>query len=106
MIYCIKEFLDLLDTNSEYSSFIENVVLWKKSPNSSTVTKLWGGTTNILIDTGTFVGQDRAVIENTPTVYDLALEYAEVGNKRRFNVYINGKQVGSDIEDSASISMY
>ena len=57
--------------------------------------KLWSGIANILVDDGKFTGQYRLVGEENPTVYDLSAEYINVGNAKRFFLYINGKQVAT-----------
>jgi len=57
--------------------------------------KLWSGLANIITDDGKFTGQYRFVGEENPTVYDLAAEYVNVGDSRRFYLYINGRQVAT-----------
>jgi hypothetical protein len=57
--------------------------------------KLWSGIANILVDDGKFTGQYRFVGEDSPTVYDLSAEYINLGNAKRFFLYINGKQVAT-----------
>jgi hypothetical protein len=51
--------------------------------------RLWGGVGNIIVDEGTFAGQSRVSGEENPTVYDLAIEYQDVGTSRNFYLYIN-----------------
>ena len=51
--------------------------------------KLWGGISNIVVDNGLFTGQYRMAAEETPTVYDLAVEYKKIGNALKFYLYIN-----------------
>lgn len=51
--------------------------------------KLWGGISNIVVDNGLFTGQYRMASEETPTVYDLAVEYKKIGNSLKFYLYIN-----------------
>ena len=51
--------------------------------------KLWGGIANIVVDNGLFTGQYRVAAEETPTVYDLSIEYEKIGNAIRFYLYIN-----------------
>lgn len=51
---------------------------------------LWQGFSQIVVDDGEFVGQQRQAAVQTETVYDLAVEYQEIGSKkRRFYLYIN-----------------
>lgn len=57
--------------------------------------KLWSGLKNIIVDDGKFTGQYRFVGEENPTVYDLAAEYVNIGDSRRFYLYINGKQIAT-----------
>lgn len=57
--------------------------------------KLWSGLANIIVDDGKFTGQYRFVGEENPTVFDLAAEYVNIGDDRRFYLYINGKQIAT-----------
>lgn len=57
--------------------------------------KLWSGIANILVDDGKFTGQYRFFGEENVTVYDLAAEYVNIGNDRRFFLYINDKQIAT-----------
>jgi hypothetical protein len=67
--------------------------------------KLWSGLSQINVDTGDFVGQNRLVGESATTVYDLAAEYVNVGTSRRFFLYMNGKQVAT-IDDTDPLPEY
>ena len=51
--------------------------------------KLWGALSQIIVDEGLFAGQDRIGLEKNPTVYDLSVEYENIGSTRRFYLYIN-----------------
>jgi hypothetical protein len=62
--------------------------------------KLWGGLADITVDGGDFAGQFRMANEKKPTVYDLAVEYQDVGSSRRFFLYINNKLVATVLDDS------
>lgn len=53
--------------------------------------KLWTGLSNIITDSGNFVGQSRITGEPNSTVYDVAVEYEDVGTTRRFYLYVNNK---------------
>jgi len=83
----------------EELSVLNNVLFYKvvrgvkDSKEIAMPVKLWGGLAKILVDEGIFVGQDRISNETNPTVYDLAIEYKDIGNIRRFYLYINGSQV-------------
>ena len=61
-------------------------------------TRLWGGIGDILVDDGLFAGQGRVTGQDNTTVYDLAIEYVDVGTRRDFYLYINNNlvQVVSD----------
>jgi hypothetical protein len=63
--------------------------------------KLWGGVGNILVDEGKFVGMDRVTSQANPTVYDLAVEFEQVGSVRRFFLYINNNLVAT-VDDNSS----
>ena len=52
-------------------------------------TRLWGGIGDILVDEGLFAGQSRITGQENTTVYDLAIEYVDVGTRRDFYLYIN-----------------
>jgi hypothetical protein len=67
--------------------------------------KLWGGTTQILIDEGKFAGMDRILNETNPTVYDLAVEYETIGNTRRFYLYINNVLIAT-VDDTSPLPIY
>jgi len=88
---------------SEYGDdLVSNVAFYKIKRNSSATSdsdkaipiKLWNGVANILVDDGRFTGQSRMIEETSPTVYDLAVEYEEVGDAKRFYLYINNVIVG------------
>ena len=88
-----------LNTNEqgESSVSINNVVFYKvkkETANSNAVPiKLWGGLTKIIVDDGRFTGQYRLAGEENPTVYDLMVEYEQIGTGIRFYLYINNKLV-------------
>ena len=56
--------------------------------------KLWSGAGNVLVDGGKFTGQSRLSTESNPTVYDIAVEYQDIGDFRRFYLYVNNVIVG------------
>jgi hypothetical protein len=78
---------------------VDNVIFYKiikdSDSNSAIPIKLWGGSAAIGVDDGTFVGQYRLYGEDFPTVYDLSVEYEDLGGIRRFYLYINGQQVAT-----------
>ncbi len=67
--------------------------------------KLWGGFGNIIVDDGKFTGQSRIIGEENPTVYDLAVEYQDIGSIRRFYLYINNKLI-KVVDDSSPLPTY
>ena len=92
----------LSDTN------ISNIVFYKIKKDSSgnaIPIKMWSGLTNILVDDGRFTGQYRLAGEENPTVYDLSVEYTDIGTSRRFYLYINNKLVGT-VDDLEPLPSY
>ena len=67
--------------------------------------KLWGGLADIVVDNGLFTGQYRMTAEETPTVYDLSIDYKKIGNTLRFYLYINGVLV-KYVDDSDPLPIY
>lgn len=88
---------------------IHNVVFYKilKDVDSTDAipVKLWGGLSQILVDDGKFTGQYRMTGEEKPTVYDLAVEYKDIGSTRRFYLYINDKLIAI-VDDTQPLSVY
>ena len=74
---------------------VHNVLFYKvKSDNGKAIPlTLYKGLAKIIVDDGRFTGQSRMFAEENPTVYDLAVEYEDIGNTRRFYLYINGTMV-------------
>jgi hypothetical protein len=76
---------------------IHNVLFYKikkNSANSEAIPlKLWGGLSKITVDDGSFTGQYRMTTQETPTVFDLSVEYIDIGNTRRFYLYINNNLI-------------
>ena len=67
--------------------------------------KLWSGLSKIIVDNGIFTGQYRMAGEQNPTVYDLAVEYQNVGTKRRFFLYVNNKLIAT-VDDENPLPVY
>ena len=90
-------------------SDVHNVVFYKvmkdADSESAIPVKLWGGLAQILVDDGNFTGQHRLTGEETPTVYDLSVEYRDIGSTRRFYLYINDKLV-SIVDDETPLEIY
>jgi hypothetical protein len=86
---------------------ISNVFFYKiKSDNGKAIpVKLWEGLGEITVDDGKFTGQSRIVAEENPTVYDLAVEYQDIGKTRRFYLYLNGKLIKT-VDDADPLPVY
>ena len=67
--------------------------------------KLWSGLSQINVDGGDFIGQNRLAGEPDTSVYDLAAEYINIGSTRRFFLYLNGKQIAT-VDDPTPLSEY
>lgn len=100
-----------LKTNQQGQSqfSINNVVFYKikkeSSSNDAIPIKLWGGLAKILVDDGRFTGQQRMAAEDNTTVYDLSVEYQNIGSIRRFFLYINNKLV-KIVDDRDPLPIY
>lgn len=93
------------DNVKEYSN-LENIFFYKiesgvgLGPDGQSAEKeaipirLWTGWSSIIVDDGKFAGMGRLSGEENPTVFDLAVEYVDIGKIRRFYLYINSKLVG------------
>lgn len=102
-------------TESNVGSFtdntenLHNVVFYKikkNSANSEAIpVKLYGGLSKIIVDDGKFTGQYRMAGEENPTVYDLSVEYIDIGNTRRFYLYINNKLI-TTVDDTDPLPVY
>jgi hypothetical protein len=85
---------------------IHNILFYKvgksldNSATQAVPIKLWGDLADITVDSGDFTGQFRMANEKKPTVYDLAVEYQDVGSSRRFFLYVNNKLVATVLDDS------
>lgn len=102
-------------TESNVGSFsdnvenLHNVIFYKVKKDSSTSDavpiKLYGGLSKIIVDDGKFTGQYRMAGEENPTVYDLSVEYLDIGNIRRFYLYINNKLI-TTVDDTDPLPVY
>jgi len=74
---------------------VQNVLFYKvkSSEGKAIPVPLYKGLAKIIVDDGRFTGQSRMFAEENPTVYDLAVEYENIGKTRRFYLYINGTMV-------------
>ncbi len=86
-----------LNNQGQSTISINNILFYKIKKESSSdkaiPVKLWGGLSSILVDDGRFTGQYRMAGEENPTVYDLSVEYQDIGKIRRFYLYINNKLI-------------
>ena len=98
-----------LDSTGQAEVNINNVVFYKvkkdASSNDAIPVKLWGGLTSIIVDDGRFTGQYRLSGEDKPTVYDLSVEYQDIGTLRRFYLYINNKLI-KIVDDTDPLPVY
>ena len=98
-----------LDKQGRSTISINNIVFYKLKKDSSSdkaiPIKLWGGLTNILVDDGRFTGQYRMAGEDNPTVYDLSVEYQDIGSTRRFFLYVNNKLIKT-VDDKDPLPIY
>jgi len=92
----IQQYNQINEDTGKFERVLHNVMFYKvyNSGEKAVANKLWGGIASIIVDEGNFVGQDRIGIQDKPTVYDLSVEYQDIGSIRRFYLYINNKQVG------------
>jgi hypothetical protein len=108
----VSQFSVFNETKNKVSSIVHNIVFYKVVPQkigsnlqpAKIPYKLWGGIGQILVDDGRFVGQDRLVNQNNPTVYDLAVEYETIGSVRRFYLYINNVLIAT-VDDKNPIRL-
>jgi hypothetical protein len=98
-----------LDKNNQSNISINNVVFYKikkDASNSNAIpVKLYGGLAKITVDDGRFTGQYRMAGEENPTVYDLAVEYQDIGKTRRFYLYINNQLI-KVVDDTDPLPIY
>jgi hypothetical protein len=98
-----------VDENNNAQFSVNNVVFYKikkDSSNSDAIpVKLWGGLSKILVDDGKFTGQQRLTGEENSTVYDLSVEYIDIGNTRRFYLYINNQLI-KVVDDTDPLPTY
>jgi hypothetical protein len=61
---------------------------------------LYEGLANIIVDGGEFVGQYRVAAEQNPTVYDLSVEYQDIGSRRKFFLYLNDNLIATVFDEN------
>jgi hypothetical protein len=98
-----------VDENNNAQFSVNNVVFYKikkDASNSNAIpVKLWGGLSKIIVDDGKFTGQQRLAGEEHSTVYDLSVEYVDIGNTRRFYLYINNQLI-KVVDDTDPLPTY
>ena len=98
-----------VDENNNAQFSVNNIVFYKikkDSSNSDAIpVKLWGGLSKIIVDDGKFAGQQRLAGEENSTVYDLSVEYIDIGNTRRFYLYINNQLI-KVVDDTDPLPTY
>ncbi len=99
--------LGIGNLSKEERQTVSNVFFYKiKSNNGAAIpVPLWEGLGEITVDDGKFTGQSRIIAEENPTVYDLAVEYQDIGKVRRFYLYLNGKLIKT-IDDAEPLPTY
>jgi len=104
----IESYLQL-DKDNQSDISINNVVFYKikkDASNSNAIpVKLYGGLAKITVDDGRFTGQYRMAGEENPTVYDLAVEYQDIGKTRKFYLYINNQLI-KVVDDTDPLPIY
>lgn len=83
--------------NNIYDVLFYKVV--SDSTNKAIPIRLWGDYVGIKVDPGNFVGQSRIADQEFQSVYDISVDYEDIGATRRFYLYINSNlvQVVDDI---------
>lgn len=66
---------------------------------------IWQGLADIIVDDGKFTGLSRMVSSQKTTVYDLSVEYVNIGSTRRFYLYLNNKQLAV-VDDTNPLPEY
>ena len=108
------ELLALTDDNLEQypNASVKNILFYKimKEADGSSSSKaipvpLFSGIGDILVDDGRFVGQSRLSSTETTTVYDMAVEYMDIGGTRRFFLYLNGVNIAV-VDDIDPLPIY
>ena len=98
-----------LDKNGQSAISLNNVVFYKvkkdASNNNAVPIKLWGGLASIIVDSGRFDTQYRLAGEDNTTVYDLTVEYQDIGRTRRFYLYINNRLI-KVVDDPDPLPIY
>lgn len=93
------EIVALSTTNlpAEQQKNVNNIIFYKieQADGVAIPITLWQGLGNIIVDDGKFTGQYRMATEEFPSVYDLAVEYEDLGSTRKFYLYINNNLIAT-----------
>ena len=104
--------LDATKLNDSSRQNVHDIIFYKLEAQKSTVSNpttpstpaipvtLYEGLANIIVDGGDFVGQRRLAAEEDTTVYDLSVEYQDIGSRRKFFLYLNNKLIATVFDDS------
>jgi hypothetical protein len=98
--------LDATKINDSSRQNVHDVLFYKIETNKSAPTgpaipvTLYEGLANIIVDGGDFVGQYRVAAEQNPTVYDLSVEYQDIGSRRKFFLYLNNNLIATVVDES------
>jgi hypothetical protein len=88
---------------------VSDVIFYKVKQKTGTTeaipVKLYEGLAGIIVDDGKFTGQYRMAAEERPTVYDLSVEYQDIGTRRRFFLYINNNLI-AQVDDEDPLPVY
>lgn len=87
----------------ETEEFLANVMFYKIMKEDSTgqavPVSLFNGQATINVSSGDFPGQGRLLAQDVPTVYDLSVEYLDIGAARKFFLYINNILIATVIDE-------
>lgn len=99
--------LGLGNLSEDERGSVSNVFFYKVKSDSGKAVPvgLWDGLAQITVDDGRFTGQSRMFAEENPTVYDLAVEYEDIGRTRRFYLYMNGRLIKT-VDDNDPLPVY
>lgn len=107
------EVVALTDYNvADYEdSGVKNLLFYKVKQNESDPEgkaipiPIWTGVGDILVDDGKFTGQGRLTAEDKTTVYDVSVEYEDLGSTRRFYLYLNNVPIAI-VDDEDPLPIY
>jgi hypothetical protein len=95
--------------NDSQKQNVNDVIFYKVKQEANTTNaipvKLYEGLAGIIVDDGKFTGQYRMATEERPTVYDLSVEYQDIGTRRRFFLYINNNLIAT-VDDEDPLPVY